>query len=173
DLSETLLFVGRKGSTITNKALVSVFKQFSFCLSQIQRIFLFVNSLNTLEQLSIQYDIIRVSRKLWSYFHSYCLKLIGSITLIKIEEHRSNLLQQFAAEIHCNNSIFKRWSLSIVDDSFNLLILLLHTFFESRHVVLILNQIKRRYTLRSLPGCQEGISFLLFSTCVKRHDTNS
>ena len=87
----------------------------------------------------------------------YCVELRSLVGFRYIEEHALNLAEDFSGEFERSNSVLESRGLRVAHNCRDFLVLLLYSLLYCRNVVLSLDFVKRRNSVRGVPFGKERI----------------
>ena len=157
DFAEAILLVGGDVGTVAHKVLVGLLGQTQLFAFEAQCFALVVDRLHTLEELGVEHDVIAVCRHQRGGLLGNFLHLVGADALAEVEEYRRHLVEEGAALLEGFDGVLEGGCLAVVHDGVDFGLLLLHALFESRHIVLGFDFLKRGDVVRGVPFSEERV----------------
>ena len=104
--------------------------------------------LDALEQLLVETDVEAVLAHHWLQFFTEGEHLVGAIALVQVVEDAGYAVQETATVVKSSDCVLESGSFGIVDDSVNLLVMLLDASLECRLIMLGLEFVEGECTVR-------------------------
>ena len=172
NLLKACLLIAIEKCTATNKIVVNLLGEANLLCIKVAALAGVVDSLHTLKEICIHQNLVAVNGQLRHQLTLKLLQLVISLGSANHTEDICHIREHTAAAVHCSNGVLKCRFVALRNDCCNLLIMQRDSALEGWLVVVCLDALKWRNTIRCCPLLKEWVWQVIFCLVVATNHRN-
>ncbi len=149
DFLQFFLLLGREQSAAAHHLLVVFVEQTFLWLGEVKLLAIVVDLLHAVKQALVHHHLVAVLGEHRKHLLAERLEFGRRDGFVKAVEHVRHVFEQLSGIVECHDSVVEVGQCAVVDNCFNLLVVLADAFLEGWQIVVVGDFLKRRHVV----GC--------------------